>query len=73
MNKIPTAEEMEQSGEYESYTSMMLAFARMHVEAALKAANIVTKKQEWIDDFINLKDKKCKDSILNSYPPTNVI
>lgn len=36
---IPTAEEMEESGEYDDYTSMMLAFARMHVTAALEAAH----------------------------------
>lgn len=38
MNKIPTAEEMERSGKYDDYSSMMRAFARMHVKAALEAA-----------------------------------
>lgn len=30
MNTIPTAEEMEESGEYNDYSSMMGAFARLH-------------------------------------------
>lgn len=38
MDKIPTAEEMEQSGEYDDHQSMMIAFAKLHVKAALKSA-----------------------------------
>lgn len=36
---IPTAEEMEESGEFDDYTSMMREFARRHVTAALEAAH----------------------------------
>lgn len=34
---IPTAEEMEMSGDFDDYQSMARALARLHVTAALKA------------------------------------
>ena len=60
MEKIPTAEEMEMSGEFESYQDMMIKFAKLHVEAALKAASEATL----LYDF--------KEEITNSYPLENI-
>lgn len=40
MEKIPTAEEMEMSGEYEDYTSMMIAFAKLHLQEFSKQQSI---------------------------------
>lgn len=56
---LPTAEEMEQSGEYEDYSSMMTAFAKLHVQAALKSAAEKIKLKGG-----NISDTNC---ILNSY------
>jgi hypothetical protein len=74
MEKIPTAEEfliinddkdfrLSMSGTYVS--EMMIEFAKMHVEAALKAAseNADTKDVPYTDDI-----EVDKDSILCSYP-----
>lgn len=78
MNKIPTAEELfknhNMTSENGFSTSIRLAreFAKLHVEAALKTAYKATKEEEWIDNFINLKESKCKKSILNAYPLTNI-
>lgn len=67
-NKLPTAEEMEMSGKYDDYQSMMRAFAKLHVEAALSSAleNVRIK----IHGF--RKVSVYKDSILKSYPLTNI-
>ena len=35
---IPSAEDMEMSGEYDDYSSMMISFAKMHVQKALEEA-----------------------------------
>jgi len=43
---IPTAEEMEMSSEYDDYTSMMIAFATLHVQAALKEAGKIANAWE---------------------------
>lgn len=66
MDKIPTWEEMEQSGQYDDYSSMGTAFAEMHVKAALEAVCSITHKNgipRIVDD---------KDSILNAYPLENI-
>jgi len=75
-NKIPTAEEFAWSQEedfktilaeanYQEVYNLMIEFAKLHVEAALKeAAEIVDMEVE--------KDFLTKDVILNSYPLTNI-
>jgi|694.fasta_scaffold06104_22 hypothetical protein len=70
MEKIPTAEEFikeAQSNPSKGWTArkLMIEFAKLHVEAALKAAaeNVQTNYFYTEDDPID------KDSILNSYPP----
>ena len=73
MNTIPTAEET-----YLKYTQCvmnhkdikvaMIEFAKLHVEAALKAANKKAKRKEG-----QIADYKLSDSILNSYPLDKII
>ena len=72
MNNIPTAEEMESSGEYDDYTSMMIAFAQLHVKAALVAAadNAELRTENMgSSEFQTVVDR---NSILNAYPKENV-
>ena len=73
MNTIPTAKElfdkMISENDEVTSTEMMIEFAKMHVEAALKtAANEATTK------FIKFTDDEevDKDSILTAYPLTNI-
>ena len=63
--KIPTAEEMEQSGEYDSYSSMMIAFDKLHVQAALEAA---WENFEYVDGCDTHGVDVKQESILNAYP-----
>jgi hypothetical protein len=69
MEQIPTAKElfdkMLSANDEVTSTEMMIEFAKLHVEAALKAAaeNVQTNYFYTEDDPID------KDSILNSYPP----
>lgn len=84
MSEIKTWEEMESSGKYDDYDTMARAFAKMHVTAALKEASENAKAslgKDWIrkEETIHpgqLVDtiiiKVDKDSILNSYPLTNI-
>lgn len=80
-DKIPTAEEIykqEVGEDFEDYNQIfaLREFARLHVEAALKAAheNGVIK-----EDYLDPNDSKSlsswidKDSILNAYPKENII
>jgi hypothetical protein len=84
MGKILTAEEfliinddkdfrLSMSGRYVS--EMMVAFAKVHVEAALKEASENAETEEGIgnpydpNDIYYVVDK---NSILNSYPLTNI-
>jgi len=46
---------------------LMREFAKLHVEAALKEAYKTTNKEQWIDDFINLKNSPRKKAIMKSY------
>jgi uncharacterized small protein (DUF1192 family) len=80
MEKLPTAEEMwdEASNEMSSVDEinhgvplLMKEFARLHVEAALKAASINAQiKNQFISTYSEtLIDKS---SILESYPLTNI-
>jgi hypothetical protein len=76
-NNIPTVEEfIEQTYsfvpfELDQITELMREFAKIHVEAALKEASekaeiTYTVEKTW--DFTEVD----KDSILNSYPLTNI-
>lgn len=47
------------------YQKILIDFAKMHVEAALKEVS----KELFIDDFTQTIDR---DSILNSYPTSNI-
>lgn len=88
-NKIPTAEEF--LNNQDSYTKNkstfplgtgkiieqnMIEFAKLHVEAALKAASEnATNEDDWIfngEDEIYVKGEIDKYSILNAYPLDNI-
>ena len=69
-NKIPTAEEFykQTTGcvmNHRDVKTAMIEFAKLHVEAALKEAEIAGQNN-WGNS------KKMKDSILNAYPLENV-
>jgi hypothetical protein len=82
MEKIPTASEFYQNyieeNNHDSHIDieeMMIEFAKMHVEAALKEASENAETEdvwegntgsEYCDTIVN------KDSILNSYPLENI-
>lgn len=81
---MKTAEEFLKSKKYPSYTSdggygtvyvteAMVEFAKMHVEAALKTASekIEFDIGEYISDG-HWEREIDKDSILNSYPLSNI-
>ena len=76
MEKIPTATKfLDEKGKYllngdVDITRTMIEFAKLHVEAALKAAseNVETKWVEYTDHDYEID----KESILNSYPSTNI-
>ena len=75
MSKIPTAEEfINENGGFLKYSSaqefvecqsLMIEFAKLHVEAALKEAEIAGQNN-WGNS------KKMKDAILNSYLLENI-
>jgi hypothetical protein len=71
MEQIPTAEElfdkMLSENEETTSTEMMIEFAKLHVEAALKAAKEVDKKNRELKPKLNQRF-----SILNSYPLENI-
>lgn len=84
MKKIPTAEDFfEQGG---TYPELAIKFAKLHVEQALKEASeqaeIITKTESEYqgslgsEDGFLYKDVEVsiinKDSILNSYPLSNI-
>ncbi len=80
---IPTAEEFynkkDVNGLPMSFNEKMIEFAKLHVEAALKAAsekaklikkeNRVHYQGEWWSEFENVLDTK---SILKAYPKSNI-
>lgn len=68
-NKVMTAEEMEQSGQYDDYQSMMIAFAQMHVNAALQEAADNVSHFHKVYNKTFLINKK---TILNAYPLANI-
>lgn len=69
---ILTAKELEVSGKYDSYQEMMIAFAKIHVEAALKAASENWEANYKIDGDIGVIITVKKESILNAYPLENI-
>ena len=79
MSKILTAKELfdkmlEDNNECTS-TEMMIEFAKLHVEAALKAAS-EKAETEGNHTYLFRREyvpvKVCKSSILNSYPLENI-
>lgn len=82
-NKIPTAEEFAWSQEedfktilaeanYQEVYNLMIEFAKLHVEMALKEASENAELKYRIND-ISCNDKILdKKSILNAYPLTNI-
>ena len=75
MEKIPTAREFYDVHDSDDAVVMMIDFAKMHVEAALKEASENAKAHlehngEWVST--NVKSRVNKDSILNSYPLENI-
>ena len=70
MEKIPTAEAFLKMNNIKAYpidTQMMIEFAKLHVEEALKAASKKSKAKEG-----QITDYKLTNSILNSYPLDNI-
>ena len=71
MEQIPTAEEFLQQSNVVGMTGLMtplmIEFAKLHVEAALKAAKEVDKKNRELKPKLNQRF-----SILNSYPLENI-
>ena len=72
MDKIPTAEEfLETDKDWNRTTAqMMIEFAKLHVEAALKEAEKETVK--YISKTILELNMYNKNSILNAYPLENI-
>lgn len=57
----------------ESTETAIRELIEYHVDGALKAGNERRKKQDWIDNHINLKEHACTKAIINAYPKTNVV
>ena len=83
MSKIPTVKEFLKGRPWKSGTNLqerihesMIEFAKLHVEAALKIASEEAKTFDVYNESCG--DLECKvtfikkDSILNSYPLTNI-
>ena len=76
MKKIPTAEEilskkfseLKSSFDLNDVKDCMVEFARLHTEAALKEAS----EDVELETYGNFGNSVNKDSILNSYPLTNI-
>lgn len=67
MEKIPTALELFQIGEFTKIQDAMVEFAKLHVEAALKEASKKSKNKEG-----QIIDHILTNSILNSYSLDNI-
>ena len=72
MEKIPTAEEFNNDIRYVTYSldEKLITFAKMHVEAALKAASATDIF--WAKFSYKHRAEHDKDSIINSYPLDNI-
>lgn len=67
MNKMPTAEEFLKSKNYfdsDEYEDLIIEFAKLHVEAALKSAS----EKATYSGFNFASIEIDEDSILNAYP-----
>jgi len=79
MEKIPTAEEFmrtfttgkTEETPQEYVQDMLIAFAKLHVEAALKEASVKTYKAS-IGHGNVYHTESARDSILKSYPIENI-
>ena len=69
MKKIPTAEEFYDKSKHDSILDIMIDFAKLHVEQALKEASEKADTQTIHCTHIQIVDK---NSILNSYPLENI-
>ena len=73
MEKIPTAKQlfdkMLEADEECTSTEMMIEFAKLHVEQALKVA---LNSVEYVDGNDSAVDDIDEESILNSYPLSNI-
>lgn len=81
MEKTPTAKEMEdavtlyEAAQDDVITNLMIKFAQLHVEAALKAASEQAKawvdsNGEWVDSRVGASVQK--STILTAYPKENI-
>jgi hypothetical protein len=80
MKKIPTAQELHgkfldthKRKDGHCFQACMKEFVKLHLEAQRKAIQKMIYSQEWIDNFINLHDKKCKYAIKNAYPLKKIL
>lgn len=73
MEKIPTAEEFNNDIRYVTYSldEKLITFAKLHVEAALKAASENVKYREQIT-MQGVQRTFSVNSILNAYPLENI-
>ena len=88
-NKIPTAEEFAEANQYEldyydeggyqgievkSFAIKLREFAKLHVEAALRAASVSAEIENCGNPYDPSDDSKCvsETSILNAYPLDNI-
>lgn len=83
-NKIPTAEKYGESllprgiTWYKEFNEMMIGFAQLHVEAALKAASEKATfsyrlSHDSDEEKAGFKMVATKESIINAYPKENII
>jgi len=67
MKKLPTAAEFFENGNFNNVTDMLIEFAKIHVETALKEASKKVKRREGL-----IVDHKLTKSMLNTYPLDNI-
>ncbi len=71
-----TAVEFFNKGNFNNVTDMLIDFARLHVEEALKEASKKAKTKKiyrGTDSSMLVKKVIDKESILNAYPLTNIV
>lgn len=71
-HEIPFPEDLESSGEFDDYHSMCVAYAKMHVKAALEAAADRAVVKENPEDYGTGKIWVDRDSIINAYPVNDI-
>jgi hypothetical protein len=65
---MKTAAEFLDQGNFNNTTDMMIEFAKMHVEAALKAASENAECYESMEGMYEVRTR----TILNAYPDSNI-